>query len=140
MDRTPAVDIDQSLCAVGWRVSSDAGGLSIIGCIFFGMLVLLVSSVSPNVLVPFFLCGSLFSATAFIESTFSSVTPVAIKAFGDFGYTELIRVEGLVETFRAYNLFGRPVMYLNLILAVYATITALVIFLIYRLFSLRQVS
>lgn len=114
-------------------------GIDIIGCIFFGMLVLLVSSLSPNLLVPFFLCGSLFAVTAFIESTFASVAPAAVKAFGDFSYTELIRVKGLMDAFRTYSVFGHPFLYSDLLLFVYAVITAAVLFLTYRLFGKHQV-
>jgi hypothetical protein len=114
------------------------GSLCAVACVFFGMLVLLVSSVSSNVLIPFFICGFLFASTAFIKSIGTAV-PQALITFSDFSYTELMRVKGLVESFKAYDILGHPVLYLNLILISYFMITAVLIFLTYRIFHCRQV-
>ena len=113
-------------------------GLCAVACVFFGMLVLLVSSVSSNVLIPFFICGFLFASSAFIKSMGTAV-PQALTTFSDFSYTGLMRVKGLIESFKAYNVFGYPVLYLNLILIIYFIITAIVICFIYRIFHGRQV-
>jgi hypothetical protein len=113
--------------------------VGVIACIFFGMLVLLVSSLSKNIMVPFFSCGCLFALTALLKSTFAGVAPPALAAFADFSYTELMRVTNLIQTFKTYDLFGFPVLYLNLILAVFTVVTATVICFIYRIFPRHQV-
>jgi hypothetical protein len=113
--------------------------IGLIACVFFGMLVLFVSSLSKNVLIPFFVCGCLVVLTTLIKIIFSAVSPKALLLFADFSYSELLRACGLFETFKVFNLFGFPVPYLNLILPVYALVTAIVVYLIYRLFPKHQV-
>lgn len=113
--------------------------IGVIACIFLGMLVLLVSSVSKNVMIPFFSCGCLIAFTAFIKTTFATAAPSALTAFANFSYTELMRVQNLIATFKTYDFFGFPILYLNLILIIYSIITAIIIYLIYRIFPRHQV-
>ncbi|ADU26110.1 ABC transporter permease [Ethanoligenens harbinense] len=112
-------------------------GLSTLACVFFGLLVLFVSSVSVNVLLPFFICGALFASTAFINSLGSAV-PTALAEFSNLSYTELMRVDELFKSFKTYNLFGQPVLYLNLTIGLYIIITALAICLTYIIFKRRE--
>jgi hypothetical protein len=113
--------------------------IGVIACVFFGLLVLLVSALSKNVMVPFFACGCLVVLTTLIKTTFSAMSPKALMTFADFSYSELLRTQGLFENFKAYNIFGFPVLYLNLILMIYTIVTVIVVYLIYRLFPKHQV-
>lgn len=113
-------------------------GLCAIACAFFGMLVLLISEISSNVLIPFFVCGFLFASTAFINSLGTAV-PKALSTFSDFSYTELMRVNGLFESFKPYNIISHPVLYLNIILILYVIITSIVICFNFLVFHYRQV-
>lgn len=113
-------------------------GLSTLACVFFGLLVLFVSSISVNVLLPFFICGALFASTAFINSLGSAV-PTALAEFSNLSYTELMRVDELFKSFKAYNLFGQPVLYLNMTVGIYVVVTVLSICLTYISFKRREV-
>jgi ABC-type transport system involved in multi-copper enzyme maturation permease subunit len=111
--------------------------LSTLACVFFGLLVLFVSSISVNVLLPFFICGTLFASTAFINSL-SSAVPTALTEFSNLSYTELMRVDKLFKSFKTYNLFGQPILYLNMIIGLYIIFTALAICSTYFIFIRRE--
>ena len=112
---------------------------SAVACAFFGMLVLLVSSLSKNVLIPFFSCGSLFALAALIKSTFAHTAPATLRAFGDYSYTELMRGAGLLDSLRESSPFGLSVPYALLLPAVLAVVTAAVVAATYRVFPAHPV-
>jgi ABC-type transport system involved in multi-copper enzyme maturation permease subunit len=97
--------------------------IHITGCIAFGMLVLLISSLSRNSFIPFASGALIFLLPIIINSSIPIKTPLS-ETFILFSLTWLMRVQKLFQLYRVYDIFGQPLLYpifliiLALILAV----------------------
>jgi hypothetical protein len=110
----------------------------IFGAASFGLLVLLISVFSRSPLIPFFIGGAVYGIPIFLGSILRIDAPWA-RTLVDFSYTQVVKVEQLFMTFRAFNVFGYPVLYVYLLCAVIALLSAAVLAGIYRGFRSRQV-
>jgi hypothetical protein len=111
----------------------------VIGCIFFGILIFLISMLSQNVLIPVATGGAILAFPIIMQFTYTD-SPAWIKALFDFSYGAILEVTGFFDKFKTYNIFGFPVLYLNLILTVYLIISALIVIMSFQIFKRRQVS
>ncbi len=112
--------------------------VSLAGSIAFGLLVLLISSVSRSALIPLFAGGVVFA------------TPLALPKLGiniawlnrlcELSYSEVMRVKNLFITFKVYDFFGRPVMYLDVVLLAMVIYSIVSVWLTYYTFKRHQVS
>jgi hypothetical protein len=110
----------------------------IFGAASFGLLVLLISALSRSSLNPFFIGGAVYGIPIFLGSILRIEASWA-RALVDFSYTQMVKVEQLFMTFRTFNVFGYPVLYVYLLYAVIALLSAAVLAGIYRVFRSRQV-
>ena len=112
--------------------------VSLFGCICFGLLVMLVSSLSGNALVPFFICGCLIGTTGIVIASHITLS-APLSWLADFSYTELMRVKDLFTVYKSYSVFGYPVLYLPLALVIFVIVSAAVLLLTLRAFRKHQV-
>jgi hypothetical protein len=100
----------------------------VIAGVFFGLLVMLISALSKNALIPFFICGCLIGLPMIFERM--GVTfPAPFAWIEDFNYTKLIRVFELFIGYKSYNIFGSPVLYLPVAIVVFSSYLSLCCFL-----------
>lgn len=104
----------------------------------FGLLVMFVSALSKNVLIPFFSCGCLIGLTAGLK-VLDVVLPGPLTWIEDFSYSELMRVSGLFDGYKTYSIFGHPVLYLPLALIVFSIVSTIALWLTIRIFRLHQI-
>jgi len=110
----------------------------IFGAASFGLLVMLLSVFSRSPLIPFFIGGAVYGIPIFLGSILR-IDALWARTPVDFSYTQVVKVEQLFMTFRAFNVFGYPVLYAYLLCAVIASLSAAVLAGIYRGFRSRQV-
>lgn len=113
--------------------------MSAIGVVFFGLLVLLISSLSRNVLVPFFVGGAVFAVPMFIETTFRNGVPAWALKLADYSYAKLMGPSDMLTGWRTLNLFGYPVYYSVALPVFLGLLSVAVVLLTRRVFALRQV-
>jgi hypothetical protein len=109
------------------------------GSLAFGLIALLISSLCKSGLGSFFISGTIFGLPLFINSILYIKSGWAAK-INEFSYAVLMRGLPLFNQFKAYNIFGHPVLYLNLMLTLFTLISIAVICLTYRSFRNHQVS
>jgi ABC-type transport system involved in multi-copper enzyme maturation permease subunit len=114
----------------------------IFAAVCFGLLVLFISSVSKSSLIPFFTCGLIIAVPAAyrvmnlnIEGTVGHVLDCIVN----FSYSELMRVSSLFKSFKAFNLFGYPILSCFVIPFVFLLITVAVVFFIFKTYKNHQV-
>jgi len=109
------------------------------GSLAFGLIVLLISSLCKSGLGSFFISATIFGLPLFINSILYIQTGWAAK-INEFSYAVLMRAQPLFSQFKAYNIFGHPVPYLNLMLTLFTLLSLAVVCLTYRSFRSHQVS
>lgn len=103
----------------------------------FGVLILCLSHLTKNVLMTFFTSGAIL-ALPFVLRMIGLDFGIFEK-INQFSYLEFMRVERLFEQFRAYNVFGHPVLYSTVLLVVFTLITFILVGLIYNRTKHEQV-
>ena len=98
----------------------------LLGCIVFGMFVLLISSLTRNIFAPFSAGALLFLVPIVINSIIPIKTPLA-DAVILFSPAWAMKVQNLFQIYRVYNIFGKPILYPTLACAF--LFTACIIFL-----------
>jgi len=110
----------------------------ILGSTAFGLIVLLISVFSRSPLIPFFIGGAVYGIPIFLNSVLR-LEGAWVRTLVDFSYTQLVKVEDLFLNFRAFNVFGFPVLYINVLGAFILSISIAVLIGIYQGFRSRQV-
>lgn len=80
-------------------------GIHLLAAIAFALLIVLISSLSKNSLVTFFISGFVFMAPVFLENVEWLKTVVA------FSYVSVARVQFLFNDFKSIDIFGFPILY-----------------------------
>ncbi|MCZ0703713.1 ABC-type transport system involved in multi-copper enzyme maturation permease subunit [Natronobacillus azotifigens] len=111
--------------------------LQLLACIAVGMLVLFLSFLTKNTMITFFISGIIMAIPVLLQQL--GITRGIFSYLIHFSYTELIKVSSMFTQFRAFNVFGYPVLYPTLIFILFAVITSLLIFVTYDLFRKQQV-
>lgn len=109
------------------------------GSLAFGFIVLLVSSLCKSGLASFFISSFIFGLPLFFNSILCIKTGWITK-INEFSYAILMRGQPLFSEFKAFNILGHPVLYLNLMLVLFTLLSIAVIYLTYRSFRSHQVS
>ncbi|QFT90892.1 ABC-2 family transporter protein [Bacillus sp. THAF10] len=81
----------------------------LLGAVSFAVLIVLVSSVSKHSLISFFVCGALFGAPFLVVEMMN--LPQWIENTFIFSHIFTMNVERLFDFFKAVNLFGVPVLF-----------------------------
>ncbi|WP_169824036.1 hypothetical protein [Anaerobacillus alkalidiazotrophicus] len=113
-------------------------GLQLLACIAAGILVSLLSFLTKNTMLAFFISGVVMAVPVLLQQL--GVTRGILGYVANFSYTELMQVSSMFTYFRAYNVFGIPLLYPTLIFTVFAIVSGVLVFLIYQLFRKQQVS
>lgn len=112
-------------------------------CIFaavcFGLLILTLSSVFKNVLLPFFIGGCLFALTLACSTLLYRAIPDYLRKISDFSFSQLLRAAPLFEDYQTYNIFGHPVSYLALMIVLFAAVSSAAAVFSAQAFSRHQV-
>jgi ABC-type transport system involved in multi-copper enzyme maturation permease subunit len=111
--------------------------IQIFAGIVFGLLVLLISSISRVALVTFFISTGILVLPEFISKLIRENWAQAIM---NFSYTGLMQVSRLFQSFIAYNFFGYPVLYPILIISIAILVSIPVIWLTYRVYCRHQIA
>lgn len=93
-----------------------------IASVMVAILVLFISSRFKNTMIGFFLGSSILIIPMF----FSSLGLERFNFFKlliDFSYIEILKVEGLINAFKTYNLFGHPILYPVLVVLLFVLIS-----------------
>lgn len=101
-----------------------------VAVIAFSLLVLFLSVITRNSLLTFFISGGILGIPFFLNQL--GLEQRFIGYIVNFSYYELIRVKGLFDQFRAFNLFGFPVLYPYLLLSFILTLSVLLVVIFYR--------
>jgi len=109
-----------------------------LGSAAFGLLVLLISVFSRSPLIPFFTGGTVYGIPIFFNSVLR-LEGAWVRALVDFSYTQLVKVEDLFLNFRAFSMFGFPVLFVYVLGAFIILLSIAVLIGIYRGFRSRQV-
>jgi len=89
-------------------------------------------------MLAFFISGAVMAAPVMLQQL--GATSGILEYVANFSYTELMKVSSMFTQFRAYNVFGFPVLYPSLIFAIFAVVTGVLLLLTYQLFRKQQVS
>ncbi|MBT9172625.1 MAG: hypothetical protein DDT21_01011 [Syntrophomonadaceae bacterium] len=108
------------------------------GAAAFSLLVLLLSVFSRNALIPFFTGGAIYAGPFFLTRVLN-IEHELIQRLMDFSYSQLIIVEKMFSNFHVINLFGMPVLYLQVMYFLFLLISAVTIYFVYSGFAKRQV-
>lgn len=107
--------------------------VSYLGTLIFGMITILLSLLTRNVLVSFGLPLAIFLFSGTIK-----LPEVIMNYTSKLNFAQLIRAKEVFNTYITFNVFGKPVLYPYLIIGL--SVIALIIFLIiYKIYSKKQV-
>ncbi|MBM7541648.1 hypothetical protein [Amphibacillus cookii] len=121
-----------------WQFFLLTMGLQLLSCIVIAALVLLLSFLTKNTMITFFISSIIIAIPALLQQL--GITDGFLGYLTDFSFLKLMQVSSLFTQFQAYNVFGYPVLYPSLLFTLFALVTGLLIMLIYRLFRNQQVS
>ncbi|WP_026690888.1 ABC transporter permease subunit [Alteribacter aurantiacus] len=99
------------------------------GSLVFGVLVLVMSQLTRNGMVAFFVSGTVLAIPFVIRQL--NLERGVMEYVTTFSYMELIRTERLFQTFEAFNVFGFPVLYHTALIVVFCVITVVILVLLY---------
>lgn len=103
------------------------------------ILVLFLSSRVKNTMIVFFTSGAIITFPTLITALGLDRFQF-FKFLKDFSYLELLRADGLFSDFKAYNLFGNPVLYPILIIFLFGFITIGILILTYYGISKQEIN
>ncbi len=110
----------------------------LVGSIAFGMVVLLLSVITRSSMLTFFIGLVIFEAPLILDELFGEKVEW-IQTVTLFGYNRFVS-ENLIVQFKAFNIFGTPVLYPYVALVVLSIVTAPIIWLSYNRFRQQSVS
>ena len=91
-------------------------------------------------MIVFFTSGALITLPALFNTLGLPERFKLFQLIRDFSYLELLRADGLINRFKAYNLFGNPVLYPVLVIAVFTLITIGILALTYYSISKQEIN
>jgi hypothetical protein len=115
-----------------------ATAVQLAGSVAFGLLILLMSSLSRSALIPFFFGGLVFATPIALFKL--GVHIVWINRLSELSYIEVMRVQNIFVNFKVYNFFGTPILYLEVILFVMAVLSIVNVWFTYYVFRHHQVN
>ncbi|ADU29483.1 ABC transporter permease [Evansella cellulosilytica] len=121
-----------------WQFYIITLSVQFLGATALGILVLLLSVITKNAMITFFLSGSILGLPFALRQV--GLDHGWLETFNLFSYLELLRVERLFDSFKAYNVFGNPVLFPTLIITVYTVLTLILLWILYYRFKNQQVS
>lgn len=112
--------------------------IQLFAAVAFSILVLFISSMIKNTMIAFFLSGSILVGP-FILSQLGLERLGLFSFIKSFSYLELFKVQELFDAFKAYNVFGNPVLYPVLILVIYIILSIGILLFTYYGISKQQI-
>src|SRR5690625_1689567 len=138
LDSLSMIGFDQSPYALEiWQLYILTFGLQFLACVAVAILVILISIVFKNTMQTLLISGAVLGVP-FMLAQFA-IDKGKLAHITSFNYGEFMKVSGLFEEFKAYNVFGYPVLYPYLLIAVFAIITTIFMILIYNRFRHTQI-
>ncbi len=123
-----------------WQGVAITLGIQLFGAASISVLVLFISSRIKNTMIVFFTSGALITLPALFNTLGLPERFKLFQLIRDFSYLELLRADGLINRFKAYNLFGNPVLYPVLVIAVFTLITIGILALTYYSISKQEIN
>lgn len=109
--------------------------IRLIGCISVGLLALFVSSLSRSSFAAFLITLGI----VFVPSGFGLLNSEWLTSMSGFSFSALLFPGDLFRTYKAYNIFGYPVLHLDLVLVIYSVVSLILAYLTYISFKRHQV-
>lgn len=125
---------------VVWQTYAVTLGIQLFAAVIVALLVLFLSSRIKNTMMGFFIGGSILIAPALFTSLGLTERYRLFKIIKDFSYLELLRADGLINQFKAYNLFGQPILYSTVILILFTILSAAIVALTYYGVSKQEIN
>lgn len=108
-----------------WQFYAVVLTVQFLGSLAFGLLILFLSHLTKNVLMTFFISGSILGLPFVLRQI--GLDRGFFETFNLFSYLEFIRIERLFDQFRAFNFFGQPVLYSTYLIGVFGLISLLLL-------------
>src|SRR5699024_2088607 len=112
--------------------------LQFAACLALATLVVFISIILKNSMYTIFVSVAVLGVL-YILGQFSSGKGI-LAYINSFNYAEFMKSSQLFEVFKAYNVFGYPMLYPNLLVAVFIVITIILMILIYKSYRNTQIS
>lgn len=113
-----------------WQFYVITLGIQWLACVSLGLLVMILSLVLKNTMLTLFTSGAMVAIPTFLAQ-FAQGKGI-LSYLGSFNYVEFLKSATLFQEFKTYNIFGNPVLYPVLLIAIFLFITIMVLLLIYR--------
>lgn len=142
LDSLSMISFDQSPYAFEiWQLYVLTFGLQFIACIAVAILVILISIVFKNTMQTLLICSAVIGVPFMLaQFTIDKGIKGILSHITSFNYGEFMKVTGLFKEFKVYNVFGYPVSYPYLLIAIFAIITTIFMILIYNRYRHTQIS
>lgn len=115
-------------------------GIQLLTCLALVILVLLLSVWTNNSLHTFFVSGMIVLAPNILTMFGLEYTFTFVQTFIDFSYVRILELYQLFSGFRAFNLFGYPIMYPYLVIPLMLIIISLFTYLIYQVYKRQEIT
>ena len=120
-----------------WQFYAVVLTVQFLGSLALGILVLALSHLTRNMLMTFFVSGSILGLPFVLRQI--GFDRGFFKTFNLFSYLEFLRVERLFDQFRAFNFFGQPVLYPTYLIGAFGLLTLLLVVVLYYRSNHQQV-
>ncbi|MCT8138390.1 hypothetical protein H1D32_11890 [Anaerobacillus sp. CMMVII] len=121
-----------------WQFYAVTLTFQIFAGVALGLLVLLLSILTKNSMMTFFISGAVLAIPMMIKQV--GFEQGILKYITYFNYLEIMMVVDLFEQFKAYQVLGYPILYPHMSLAIFSVITIIVVVFIYHRFRHQQVN
>lgn len=139
LDSLSMIGFDQSPYPLEiWQLYVLTFGLQFIACIAVAILVILISIVFKNTMQTLLIVSVVLGAPSMLAQF--TIDKGILSYITSFNYGEFMKVTGLFEEFKVYNVFGYPFLYPYLLVVIFAVITTVFMILIYNRFRHTQIS
>lgn len=123
-----------------WQGIAITLAIQLFGATMISVLVLFISSRIKNTMMVFFTSGALITLPALFNALGLPERFRFFQFIKEFSYLELLRADGLISQFKAYNIFGQPVLYSILVIIVFIVITIGILALTYYSISREEIN
>jgi hypothetical protein len=121
-----------------WQFYTITLSVQLFASVAVGILVLCLSVTTKNSMVTLFVSAAVLGIPFMIQQLGLDRGTFAYVA--NFNYGELMKITNLFDQFKAYNVFGFPMLYPHLLFFFISVITAFLVFFTYHRFRNQQVS
>lgn len=140
LDSLSMIGLEQSPYTLEiWQLYLLTFGLHFLACVAVAIMVILISIVFKNTMQTLLISGAVLGVPS-ILAQFSLKDKGILAHISLFNYGEFMKVLGLFEEFKAYNVFGYPILYPHLLLGIFTIITTIFMILIYHRFRHTQIN